>query len=288
MDQSDEMSAMQALQQRVLQRYGWSASFGQDDRQCWYVEVTVGIKDTRRFTSEETCSDVKTGRLAACKTALEGLEEEIQKQESKEQMQLGDVFPQRIRVLESNAKNWKYFWDHKPRTVGIDTEGNQKSPPVLVQIATNDYTILEVCKFRLSQDIQLLLTDQSIVKIFCDNYSHRDKRSLGLIVPNDLTTGHIIDLENVASMLLGPVTAPRGLSRIMVLAMPELNVLMVKPKNSRMNDISRFALIEQGKAAPLQGLSGLSEKEKQYAALDAWCTLQAYDRLKIELSSQAR
>jgi hypothetical protein len=68
------------------------------------------------------------------------------------------------------------------------------------------------------------------------------------------------------------------------MVMPELDVLIRKPKGQgRFTKVGRFALIEQGKAPPLKSIDELTFEEKQYAALDAWCTLYAYRRLQ-ELS----
>jgi hypothetical protein len=50
-----------------------------------------------------------------------------------------------IRIYDlADEENWTYFWQHKRAMVGIDTEGNQSTSPVLLQIATLDYAILEV------------------------------------------------------------------------------------------------------------------------------------------------
>jgi hypothetical protein len=54
----------------------------------------------------------------------------------------------------------------------------------------------------------------------------------------------------------------------------------------RFKDVARFSMIEQGKAPPLKSIHDLKKKEQQYAALDAWCTLQAYKRLREAATSQ--
>lgn len=90
-----------------------------------------------------------------------------------------------------------------------------------------------------------------------------------------------MDLEFAILELMGKVNVPRGLSKIVTLCMPELNVRIEKPKTQkgRYKNIGPFALIEQGKAEPLRGLFDLQEKDQQYAALDSWCTLKAYQEL---------
>jgi hypothetical protein len=92
-----------------------------------------------------------------------------------------------------------------------------------------------------------------------------------------------VDLEAIAAMHFGRVKVDRGLARIVTLCMPELNVLIRKPKkngSARFADIGRFTLMEQGKIPRIRSVWNLSPKERQYAALDAWCTLLAYNRLQ--------
>jgi hypothetical protein len=281
--------AKQELHQKVCQRYGWSTDFSRDDQGRWKCTVCTGLNGWRTYVSDCTAENIKEGQEAASQVTLDGLKDEISKQEAKSTNELIEVFPDPISVYESNTENWSYFWQHRPAVVGIDTEGNQVSPPVLVQIACDDYTILETPQQgRLSPDLSRLLSDKSIIKVFCDNKAHRDKRCLGLSIPDDLTAGDVVDLEVIANKLLGEAKSPRGLSRLVTLTMPELNVRIEKPKpkefygkegrKGRWHSIGRFSLIEQGKAPPLQSVSDLSRHEQQYAALDAWCTLQVYGR----------
>lgn len=278
--------ATQQLAQQVCQRYGWSAVYDTtNDEGYWYVDVVLGLQDQRRFVSQDTSpkskKGMKQGSEAAAVVALQGLRHEIERQEMKPGMELTQLFSQEIPVYESTQENWKRFWKHPPTIVGIDTEGNQVSPPLLVQIATEDYTILEVPRHgSLSNSLMKLLEDTSITKVFCDNFSHHDKKSLGLQVPEDLTTGPVLDLEALSNHLMGPAKVARGLSRILMLAMPELDVWIEKPVlGERFANIGKYTLIEQGKAPPLQSMAELSRKEQRYAALDAWCTLYAYRRL---------
>lgn len=283
------MNSLQHLKQNVLQKYGWSAKFDTDQQGCWCAEVTVGICDTRRYTSGERSdpeSDAgrKQGQRAVSQVALDGLSAEIQKMESLPVKTLAEVFPNPIDVYNSNSENWRWFWDHKPRIVGIDVEGNLKAPPVLVQISVDEYTILEAPRKTISTHLRRLLADESVIKVFCDNNSHKDKKSLGLDVRDykDFINGHIVDLEALAARCLGPVSACRGVCRIVSLLMPELECLVRKPttkSKGRLKNIGRFALIEQGKRPPLKGIQDLSQHEQQYAALDSWVTLQAYKRL---------
>jgi hypothetical protein len=302
------MGATQDLTQKVLHKWGWSARYDVDPTtQRWYVEIVVGFGDTRRFVSDfhfdqGEKDNAKRGKGAASQAALDGLAELLEELESRPQQELVQCFTEPIDIYESNKENWDYFWQHRPDAVGIDTEGNAKSPPVLIQVACDDYTILEAPRQRLSNNMQKLLHDDRIIKVFCDNFAHKDKKSVGLPVDDDnnknsdYAKGTIVDLEAIMAELMGPVNVARGLSRIVTLCMPELGVSISKPKASqgnikgRFKNIGKFALIEQGKMPPLKDIWSLSAKEQQYAALDALCTLKAYRRLmeKRELRQSPR
>lgn len=303
------ISKTQELNQQVGHRYGWCVEFSHLEQQCdqqeslessgrqhrqrWVCTVWVGVYDKRRFLTDEyypnTVEGRKAGQIDAATLALDGLQHEIQQQQLKSVKELHQVFTNKIPIYESNRTNWNYFWQNRPSVVGIDVEGNQLSPPVLVQIAVDDYVILETPAGRggLSKDLEKLLHDNQIMKVFCDNNSHRDKKCLGISIPTPdvlMSTGPIVDVEILARPHLGSVKVPRGISKLVVLTMPELNVRIEKPKSSktkigRFKDVFRFSMIEQGKAPPLRSISELSVHEQQYAALDAWCTLQVYNRL---------
>lgn len=293
-------SPTQELAQKVCQRYGWSARFEKED--YWVCYITVALNDTRRFVSSDNTSPIdratgaKEGTAAAAQAALDGLQEEVARQEAKPKRELTDVFPLgSFQIKGSSHRNWEQFvWSRKPSVVGIDTEGNQNHPPVLVQVATEETVLLEITSIngnQLSADLQRLLADDTIVKVFCDNFAHHDKTSLGIHVDrekkDDFTKGSVVDLEAMTSALLGPVKVARGLSRIVTLVMPELNVLIQKQsaaKGGRFKDIGRFTLIEQGRLPPIKSLRDLSRKDQQYAALDAWATLQAYKRVQSSIT----
>jgi len=336
---------MQTLSQKICQKYGWASRFTKDPEELggrWSCHVTVVIHDERTFTSQNTSPEdteegKKQGMAAAAQSAVAGLVEEVAKQEAKPHLELTQVFPpfnpKKQNIPESTAlfvirgsspPNWsKYIWSNKPKVVGIDTEGNQhSSPPVLVQIATDDCVLLEITSLngnQLSANLQRLLDDPEITKVFCDNYAHHDKRALGLLPPTepsdstnihddtttdatttngannnsatkvpgevksmDFTTPPIVDLEALSAKILGPVKTARGLSRIVSLSMPELEVVIGKPPGGtkgRFKTIGKFTLIDQGKAPPLLALRNLSRRDQHYAAVDAWATLQAYKRL---------
>ena len=300
--------ATQDLQQQVCQKYGWSYLYEKDASGHWYVEVVVGmnIENKYRFTSPNNSSSSSSsleGKLSTKKQkdhhvkaekeivsamALKGLSTQIDHEEAKKCCQLSEIFPNPIQIYDSKHNHgaiWNQFWKNPPQIVGIDTEGNQTSPPVLVQISTLEYTILEAPPRNktLSSNLTRLLRDKTITKIFCDNFSHADKIALGMDIPSDdlseYTHPPIIDLEVLSAQLYGVTKVARGLAKIVSMSMLELsNVRIVKPRktNQRYKNIGRFALIEQGKARPLRGVGDLNEREQQYCALDSWCTLRAY------------
>jgi hypothetical protein len=323
---SQIMGPTQDLQQKVCQKYGWSLVYSKtnnndDDEEgatscSWRADIGMGLTTTgnsnepnnnnnnnkRTFVTSDSYKDEKEGKAAVSQLVLDGLASEITEREAVPVKDLMQVFEQtistQIELLDSShASTWTRFWDDSPTIVGIDTEGNQISPPVLVQISTEEYVILETPRTSLSADLERLLGDDSIVKVFCDNFSHKDKKSLGLVVdkdhpPETYSLPPIVDLESLASIHLGPVKVARGLGRIVALTMPELNVRIEKPRvakgttKGRFSSVSRFALIEQGKTKPLRGLSDLKPREQQYAALDAWCTLQVYHRIQEHVNEQ--
>jgi len=304
-------SFTQTLNQSVCQKYGWGIRYGADeDTGYWIVDVFYAIGKYNRYTAPIPSRE-KQGKAVVSEIALQGLKEIIEEEECKETIALSDVFPDPITVYDSYSQNcWERFWNDPPACVGVDAEGNQISPPVLVQISTESYTILEVpLNGRLSDDLQRLLKTDSIAKIFCDNFSNRDKKCLGLNIDFEegnneednkyvdantnvkcgksyFTKPPVVDIEILSLDLLGPVKVPRGLSKLISLCMPELNVRIKKPGKSskqRHKNIGKFALIEQGKAKPLRGLFDLNRNLQQYAALDSWCTLKIYQRLLLEI-----
>lgn len=259
----------------------------------WAVEVRMGLKDRRTFVSadrsDESIQGTKQGKKAASIVALEGLKDEIRREMEKPvvsglEQAVGHLF-EGTEIVESSEKVWQQFWKNVPDVVGVDTEGNMKSPPVLVQIATDGMVVLEAPRAGgLSENLKRLLSDDTIVKVFCDNGSQRDKKSLGLAVPYDLGTGPIVDVEIIAANLMGPVTVCRGVSKMLALTMPELGCRIEKGSRSkRFKEVFKFTAIEQGFRPPLRGAPDLTEKEQRYAALDAWCTLQIWRRLMIDL-----
>lgn len=322
--------------------------------------VVVGYRKIYHFVSNVSEIDV-------CQQAIHGLQSMINEEEQKPLMSLQEFLSttqlggsttgistginttvplSTIPIYDSHdVRNWDYFWSHRPTVVGIDTEGNNCIPPIIIQIAVIDintnetYCIIEAPKRKksyhpkntssgtsstdhgastanatISNNLKRLLNDTSIVKVFCDNFSHKDKVVLGIhnATSSDVTNGQnnqsmygfqsepqtsVIDLECVMNEMYGPVKVARGLSRIVALTIaPNVQICKSSSPNTpsstspiattntasmgRWKNIKKFALIEQGKIKPITNIfRDLSPMELQYAAGDAYATLLVYNYL---------
>jgi hypothetical protein len=187
----------------------------------------------------------------------------------------------------SGPEGWAQFWwailvgnSGGPTFVAIDVEGNQVTPPVLVQVCIStvdggSLCLLEIPNIHgLSDDMIRLLRDPRIAKIFCDGTSGADRRSLGIDASDNYA-----DLEDITSSLMGATGVQRGLARILNLAWPQ-NVVRVTKDQRDKSSVFFFAAIEQGKKPRLKGLDEIPGRIRRYAAMDAWCTMKAYLGLK--------
>ena len=285
--------ATQELEQRICQQFGWSARyFTINDPDptfdgCWAVEVTMGLDQQKTFVSADKSNNSikgrKQGKTAVALLALEGLKENIRGEIEKPAVHGLEVAASHLvantRIVESSGAVWRDFWKNPPDAVGVDTEGNSLTPPVLVQIATDETVILEFpTADGLSYDLRRLLNDDCIIKVFCDSPSRKDKISLGL--NGDTQRASLVDLEELASLRMGHVNVPRGLSNLLCLVMPELGVRIIKESVSgRLENVGTFTSIEQGFRPRLRGIQDLSTKEVRYATVDAVCTLQIWRHL---------
>jgi hypothetical protein len=289
--------ATQELEQNVCQQFGWSARYfvvnseDQTRHKCWAVEIRMGLDHRKTFVSNDRSNDSvkcrKQGKKAAALVALEGLHDDLQKEMTKPIVYGLDGAVGHLMagtsIWKSSDEIWNKFWKNPPNAVGVDTEGNALSPPVLVQVAADHFVILEAPNAAngLSRNLKRLFADDSIVKVFCDNRSQRDKTSLCLHVPVCMERDHVVDVEVLADKRMGEVAVARGLSKLVCLTMPELGVRIAKESGAqRLKDIGIFADIEQGHRPPLRSVHELTKRQQRYAALDAWCTLQVWKRLR--------
>ena len=295
----------------------------------WGVEVRWGIGRGRVFVSHDvsdaSVGGTKKGHAAAAAVALVGLESVINDTTSKPvktvDVQFGGWFESTCLVLDGGRPDsWETFWQCDPKVVGIDVEGNLRTPPVLVQVCVettrvasssgnsfgNTLCILEVPRSNpgggLSHDLQRLLRDRSIVKVFCDGTANADKRSLGVDdeMGNEMMTAdtnrnpdtnrnftraaHIVDLETLATALAGPTSVPRGLARVVNLAWPDAPTRVVKDAADK-SSVNFFINIERNSADPKRtppprAVCDLPKNVAKYAAMDAWLTLLGFRGLE--------
>ena len=283
-------SPKQELEQGICGQHGWSSRYFQDDASEWCVEVRwgAGPRNGRVFVSDDVSdagskAGVKKGHAAAATVAIAGLRDIVDAANSKPTQTIeeayGAHFDSTCSVM-SGPEGWAKLWEMNPTYVAIDVEGNQVTPPVLVQVCVStvqgEFCLLEIPNSHgLSDDMRRLLHDQRIMKIFCDGTSGADRRSLGI----DVDLDNQADLEDITSSLMGATGVQRGLARILNLAWPQ-NVVRVTKDPKDKSSVFFFAAIEQGKKPRLKGLDEIPGRIRRYAAMDAWCTMKAYLGLK--------
>mmetsp|Transcript_1356 Transcript_1356/g.5895 ORF Transcript_1356/g.5895 Transcript_1356/m.5895 type:complete len:311 (-) Transcript_1356:641-1573(-) len=292
-------SPKQELEQGICGQHGWSSSYFQAPSSRWCVEVRwgVGPRNGRIFVSDDVSdgaskAGVKKGHAAAAAVAIAGLRDIVYAANSKPMCTIEKAFGvwfDLTCVVMSGPEGWAKLWEINPTEVFVDVEGNQVTPPVLVQVCVpfrnvyDDTTeqphrslcLLEVPNVHgLSDDMRRLLGDQSITKVFCDGTSGADRRSLGI---DD--SDNYVDLEDITSSLVGATGVNRGLARIMNLAWPDPAVRATKDTRDK-ESVLFFAAIEQGKKPRLKALDEIPDRIRRYAAMDAWCTMMAYRGLR--------
>ena len=290
-------SPKQELEQGICGQHGWSSSYFQAPSSRWCVEVRwgVGPRNGRVFVSDDVSdgaskAGVKKGHAAAAAVAIEGLRDIVYAANSKPTRSIEEAFGpwfDHSCLVMSGPEGWAKLWEINPTEVFVDVEGNQVTPPVLVQVCVSFHVssfgerhdrslcLLEMPNILgLSDDMRRLLGDPKITKVFCDGTSGADRRSLGI---DD--SDNYVDLEDIASSLVGATGVRRGLARIMNLAWPNPAVRVTKDKRDK-KSVLFFAAIEQGKKPRLKELNDIPERIERYAAMDAWCTMMAYRGLR--------
>ena len=283
-------SPKQELEQGICGQHGWSTHYYQNGTMKWCVEVKwgAGPREGRVFVSDDEFYDlskagVKKGHAAAATVAIAGLRDIVDAANSKPTRTIEEAYGAHFDsmcVVMSGPEGWAKLWEMNPTYVAIDVEGNQVTPPVLVQVCVStvqgEFCLLEIPNSHgLSGDLRKLLRDPRIMKIFCDGTSGADRRSLGI----DVDLDNQVDLEDITSSLMGATGVQRGLARILNLAWPHQPVRVTKdPKDKK--SVFFFAAIEQGKKPRLKGLDEIPDRIRRYAAMDAWCTMMAFIGLK--------
>ena len=283
-------SPKQELEQGICGQHGWSSRYFQDGASRWCVEVRwgAGQREGGIFVSDDVSdagskAGVKKGHAAAATVAIAGLRDIVDAANSKPTQTIeeayGAHFDSTCSVM-SGPEGWAQFWKMNPTYVAIDVEGNQVTPPVLVQVCVStvhggSLCLLEIPNIEgLSDDMIRLLRDKRITKIICDGTSGADRRSLGIDASDNYA-----DLEDITSSLMGVTGVQRGLARILNLAWPQ-NVVRVTKDQRDKSSVFFFAAIEQGKKPRLKGLDEIPGRIRRYAAMDAWCTWMAYLKLR--------
>ena len=291
-------SPKQELEQGICGQHGWSSSYFQAPSSRWCVEVRwgVGPRNGRVFVSDDVSdgaskAGVKKGHAAAAAVAIEGLRDIVYAANSKPTRSIEEAFGpwfDHTCFVMSGPPAWAKLWEINPTEVFVDVEGNQVTPPVLVQVCVSFHVSsfgdeqhdISLCLLEmpnilgLSDDMRRLLGDPKITKVFCDGTSGADRRSLGI---DD--SDNYVDLEDIASSLVGATGVRRGLARIMNLAWPNPAVRVTKDTRDK-ESVLFFAAIEQGKKPRLKELNDIPERIERYAAMDAWCTMMAYRGLR--------
>ena len=293
-------SPKQELEQGICGQHGWSSSYFQAPSSRWCVEVRwgVGPRNGRVFVSDDVSdgaskAGVKKGHAAAAAVAIAGLRDIVYAANSKQTLTIEEAFGAQFDhtcFVMSGPEGWAKLWEINPTEVFVDVEGNQVTPPVLVQVCVpfrnvyDDTTeqphrslcLLEVLNIHgLSDDMRRLLGDPKITKVFCDGTSGLDRRSLDRRLIGD----NYVDLEDIASSLVGETGVRRGLARIMNLAWPNPAVRVTKDTRDK-ESVLFFAAIEQGKKPRPKELDDIPDRVRRYAAMDAWCTMTAYRGLR--------
>ena len=290
-------SPKQELEQGICGQHGWSSSYFQAPSSRWCVEVRwgVGPRNGRVFVSDDVSdgaskAGVKKGHAAAAAVAIAGLRDIVYAANSKQTLTIEEAFGAQFDhtcFVTSGPEGWAKLWEINPTEVFIDVEGNQVTPPVLVQVCVSfqmcvsgeqqdrSMCLLEIPNIhRLSDDMRRLLGDQSITKVFCDGTSGADRRSLEIV-----DFDNYVDLEDITSSLVGATGVRRGLARIMNLAWPNPAVRVTKDTRDK-ESVLFFAAIEQGKKPRPKELDEIPNRVRRYAAMDAWCTMTAYRGLR--------
>ncbi|ACO63731.1 predicted protein [Micromonas commoda] len=294
-------SPKQELEQGICGQHGWSSSYFQAPSSRWCVEVRwgVGPRNGRVFVSDDVSdgaskAGVKKGHAAAATVAIAGLRDIVYAANSRQNLTIVEAFGAQFDhtcFVTSGLEGWAKLWEINPTEVFIDVEGNQVTPPVLVQVCVpfrvfgeqhdRSLCLLEVPNSSrarrdpgVSEDMNRLLGDPKITKVFCDGTSGADRRSLGVV-----DSDNYVDLEDIASSLVGATGVRRGLARIMNLAWPNPEVRVAKDTRDKQS-VLFFAAIEQGKKPRPKELDEIPNRIRRYAAMDAWCTMTAYRGLR--------
>eukprot|EP00613_Pedinella_sp_CCMP2098_P074870 CAMPEP_0171933554 /NCGR_PEP_ID=MMETSP0993-20121228/31357_1 /TAXON_ID=483369 /ORGANISM="non described non described, Strain CCMP2098" /LENGTH=307 /DNA_ID=CAMNT_0012574103 /DNA_START=17 /DNA_END=940 /DNA_ORIENTATION=+ len=202
-------------------------------------------------------------------------------------------------IVMSSPQAWQQLREGRPQRVGIDTEGIQMTPPLLVQVAYRDarsgkvVVILEAPRGgRLSPDMVALLGDESVTKVFCA--AGGDTDALGVPCRN-LADVQAIAAERQLSQQRAQQKAaathsstsedaapPPPLQPLGLGSLGSKYVFGGDPVLKNKGGWKFFAFMKQ-RPTDLSWPSGNARLCK-YAAADAWMTLAIYENMiKVKL-----
>jgi len=223
-------------------------------------------------TGRNLSKAAKEGTKAVAEVAVAALSGEVKRLQAQPSVSVESLFETGFegrggRIVEATPPAWIEFHDQLAtgRVVAIDAEGIFSTPPKMVQIATADLILIELPEARgsLSPELEALLWDESVTKVFCDSTS-QDKTCLGL--PTSAKEGpNVIELENLTDEHYGPGGAPRGL----------VKCLLIATGRRVTKDKGGWEWFET--CGRLERLEDVPKREQRYAAMDAWFTLLAYN-----------
>ena len=123
-----------------------------------------------------------------------------------------------------------------------------------------------------------------ITKVFCDGHQ-RLRPSLARI--DDLIGDNYVDLEDIASSLVGETGVRRGVGTHHEPRVAEPQSCVLRRIQGTRNLCSSLHF-EQRKKPRLKELDEIPDRVRRYAAMDAWCTMMAYHGLRQQARQQAQ
>ena len=273
----------QQLEQGLLQKFGWVSEYSLTKAEGWIVVVSCGQHGVFEFASNDHSPDSikgrKIGRAAAAAVAVLGLQPIAALEAARQVIHAEQLYQCTFKgkVAQATPEQWVGFWSWRAAqglvaAVAIDCEGFPPQDlgltPMLIQVATDEMILMELPgpQRQLSPDMQKLLSDNSIVKVFCDG-TRSDRRALGL--PTELSPT-VQCIEDLANQAFGMSKVSRGLCGIAS--------LVLEPRVTKGKSYLSFFLKAQSGYMP-STLDAIPPQEALAAAVDAWLTLYAWRSL---------
>jgi len=273
---------------------GWAIEMAQAGAGKWLMTVKAhecGRREVLVFEAEGR--NHKAGRLACLEKAQESarLRALVDKELSKVEMTLDDAFTHDFctrggRIVPASAAAWGELRQKlqaksgAEKVVGIDVEGVNHRPPLLVQVAAAGMVVLEVPSRGLSEGLQQLLKDTDVLKVLCDG-SLQDRNALG--ISDNPSRYNICDLEEMANSIFGKSSNQRGLCKILSLSQAAGMRRYVKNKSG----CKYFIRVDRGFIRPPRSIVDIPKNALHYAGADAWATLVSWQGLTASMKAES-